>query len=173
MIYVVGVGHKIEQFPHDMNDLVKVEKFKKFIERVSREKKVGLIAEEWCDDARFNSLTRKTYAEEFALAANIHYSACDPGQQERATLGILGRDKVAAGLGLNVFAIQPDTEEERCVNEAAAEGDRRREQFWMDKLAAAGAMEKNVIFVSGYGHADEFVALLNSNGWDAGRIYID
>ena len=115
-------------------------------------------------------MTGDTYSEVFARELEIEYLPCDPGRAERARLQTKARDQIAQALGLSLFAIQEHSDDEHRVNEVAKDGDRKREQYWLEKIASHGTTWGDILMVCGYGHADSFVALAQRKGHEAVRI---
>ena len=174
MIYVIGVDHNREQFPHDMNMQERVENFKNLVRKLCNENNIRVLAEEWCDDARSSSITGTTYSEVIAAELKIDYLPCDPNRVERAGLKIKGRDQIAQELGMSIQTIQENSEEERRINEteAAKEGDKRRERYWLARIIDHCGTEGNIVLICGFGHADDFVGLAESRGYEAMRVLI-
>jgi hypothetical protein len=174
MIYVIGVNHYEEQFPHEKNNIDKINRLQNFVRKVCKENNIQLIAEEWRDEVRELSVTGKTYIEELAPKIPITYFPCDLNMPERKALGIKSRPEIAQELGLNFPLILPDSKEEEMVNNTAAAkaGDTKREEVWLERILARAGADKNVLLVCGYEHADSFVKLAKNNGHEAQRLYI-
>jgi hypothetical protein len=172
MFYVIGVDHKREQYPHSMNDKEKVERLQKTMRQLCQSKKIQLIAEEWCDDARSYWSVNRTYSEDIAIELAIEHLSCDPGQAERDKLQMRSREQIAQDLGINFVFIQENSDEEHRVNEAAKKIDEKRERYWLEKIIGRVGTNKNTLLVCGFGHSDSFIALAKSNGYEAEKIII-
>ena len=174
MIYVIGANHYAEQFPHDLNETDKVERFQNFVQKVCGEKNIQLIAEEWRDEVRELSKTRKTYIEVLAPTLGVDYFACDLNMAERKLNGIKSRPEIAQDLGFTFVLIQPGSREEALVNDtpAAKDGDAKREKVWLERIIARVGTTKNILLVCGYEHADSFVTFAKNNGHEAERLMV-
>jgi hypothetical protein len=174
MIYVIGVGHYDEQFPHSHNVREKVERLQEFVPRFCKEKGIQLIAEEWCDDARRYQSIKTTYSEDIASDLGIEYLPCDPNIAERAKLQMKSREQIAQDLGIVFAFIQPGSKDEQRVNEtdAAKEADAKRERYWLERILARDGANKNTLLVCGHEHADSLVALAKSKGYEVARTPI-
>jgi hypothetical protein len=175
MIYVIGVDHLKEQIPNAMNESEKVERLRTFVRKTCGEKNIQLIAEEWCEDARPRSLTRRTHTEAVASELGIKYSPCDPGIAERKAMGFKARDQIALEIGVP-FPLTEDTLEERAnaakINAAARKYDEIREEYWLREIFKNGDASTPILLVCGYGHVDDFIKLAKNKGYEAEKIVI-
>lgn len=173
MIFVVGVHHKEVQYPNSGNERDKVERFCNFVRNFCREKNIQLIAEEWKDEVRDNSSTRRTYVEDIASELGIEYLPCEPSRPESERLGIKGRIRIAEELGTSAYLIMPGSEEERRVNELSVDDDKKREEYWLGQIANHGGTTKATLFVCGFEHPRTFIPLLKDRGHEAQRVTIE
>jgi hypothetical protein len=172
MIYVLGVHHQEEQFPHPSNIRSRVDALKDFVRRVVDEHRVKLIAEEWCNDARLYQGVDRTYGEDIALEMGIAYFPCDPNLTERRKLNIKSREQISGELGICFALIQSGSEEEKRVSESAdaKSADSKREKFWLEKIAERNWANENTLMICGYEHAESFTTFMQAVGYEAQNL---
>ncbi|HUX35552.1 MAG TPA: hypothetical protein VMV71_00800 [Candidatus Paceibacterota bacterium] len=178
MIYVIKIDHYLEQFPHGDNVPDRVGKLKQLVKKVCKEKSIKLITEEWCNDARESSLTGRTYTEDLAKELGVEYLFIDPERSERLALGIKIRSDIAKAHNIP-YPNRLNTPEENArlealINETddAKGSDKKREEYWLNKIIGHNGIAMSTLLVCGYGHIDSFIALLRSKGYSATEIPI-
>jgi hypothetical protein len=170
MIYVIGVHHQEEQFPHYMNKSAEIAKLKAVIRELHKKQNLALIAEEWSEDIRRYQSVTTTHSEDVARELGIPHLSCDPDLAERNRLGFKSREEIANELGFDFHFIMPGTDEERRVNERAEEFDKIREPYWLDQIVGSGYGYKDILLVCGYEHTESFIALAKSKGYEATKV---
>jgi hypothetical protein len=159
MIYVLGVDHKREQWPHDINVKEKVVRLKETIRKICKEKDIQLIAEELSADARNYQGIATTYAEEIATELGIKRIDCDPGQSERDRIGVKSRYQISQELGIQ-FPMEENAELEKKINDTpeAKKSDTKREEYWLEQIKTNDGISGNTLLVCGYEHPVSFIA---------------
>ena len=148
MIYVLGVHHQEEQFPHLCNIRSKVDALKDVVRRFVDEHRVELIAEEWCDDYQ-NPLRPTSHCKEIANELRCEYLACDPLEVDWKRLGIKRRLRIAEELGKSFCHIMSF---EDCAKAKIADE------------------EKNTLMICGHDHTESFTALMQPVGYEAQNL---
>ncbi len=154
MIYILGVDHFKVQLPNENNDNEKVFQFLQQVKNICREKKIELIAEESSEDGLLSHQIDFTHAGTIAPELKVEYFLCDPGLAERNRIGVKQRDKIAEELSIPFPPTTP--EQENRINEVAAESDRKREKYWLYQIKLRGGVNKEVLLICGFEHADYF-----------------
>ncbi|MGA3037399.1 MAG: hypothetical protein ABSE64_07910 [Vulcanimicrobiaceae bacterium] len=172
MMYVLGLNHFSEQFPHPNNDGRAIERLQKFVRAFCIERAIQVLAEEWSDDAMQLWSVNSTYSEDVAADLGIAYLRCDANLTERAKLQIKSRQTIAEELGIEFGFTQLTLEETTLINVEAEESDVKREQYWLEKLIKHEAINKNILLLCGYKHVDRFVARVKREGYQAMAIAI-
>lgn len=171
MIYVLGVEHFTVQLPHQSNDVGKVTQFLEQVKNICREKIIELIAEECSEDSLLYQNINSTHVGGIISELGIEYLLCDPGQAERNRIGIKQRDKIAEELSIPFPPIT--LEQENKINEVAAESDRKREKYWLDKIRLQSGGKKEVLLICGFEHADHFIKMAGEESCAAQKINSD
>jgi hypothetical protein len=176
MIYIIRTDHYLEQFPHGDNIPDRVEKLKQLVEKVCKEKSIKLITEEWCNDARESSSTGRTYTEDLAKELGIEYIFIDPERSDRFALGIKIRSDIAKAHNIpypnSLNTPEENARLEALINETddAKESDRKREEYWLNKIIGHSGIALSTLLICGYGHVDSFFSLLKDKGYQAEKI---
>ena len=167
MIYILGVDHFEVQLPHLKNDSRKVSQFLGQVRNICREKKIALIAEEISEDGLLSHQIDFTNVGTIVSELGLEYLFCDPGQSERNRLGIKQREDIALELSIRFPYTQAQEDK---INEVAAESDRKREKYWLDRIKSRGGANKEVLLICGFGHANYCVEMARKEGFVAQKI---
>jgi hypothetical protein len=168
MIYVIGVDHFTVQLPHEKNVLEKISQYLLAIEKICRDKRIKLVAEECSQDALDHYQISVTYAGGCVSKLGIEYILCDPGFSERDIIGVKQRDRIAKELSV---PFPPSTPiDENRINEVAAESDRKREKYWLEQIQRYEGKGNQVLLICGFEHVDSFCELAKKEGCEVQKL---
>ena len=134
MVYLIGVNHSV-QHEGALNPLksAEIERFKSHISESIKTNHITLIAEEFSDESIRLSGISRSVLQGVAAREGIEHRLCDPNTLERREHSIKKQDH------------------------------RKREQFWLCRIA--DAKNQNILFVCGSDHVTSFKELLEQSGY--------
>jgi len=171
MIYILGVNHQLVQFQYRHNDRQKISEFIEKVKNICIDKNIGLIAEEFSNDALEYYGIDNTYVGNIVNELGVEYLLCDPGKDDRRILGIKQRGDIALELGI-LWLTENQVEIDR-INEAAAESDRKREKYWLDQIKIKvknNKQYKDVLLICGFNHVDYFICMAKKENFNIKKI---
>ncbi len=110
----------------------------------------------------------KTISQTVAEENNLEYIFADPGFQERNSLGIKSRQEVGKSIGIYFDSSTIGTltkQEQEKINIANKDNDTLREKEWLRRIEKN--INKPIIFMCGFEHADTFYKLIEQSGYKA------
>ena len=158
-MYLIGVDHSVQ-----WNDKLSLTKdFKHYLAQKIKELKIGLIAEEFSQEAIEINGVKKTTTQEVTNSFNIQHKLCDPDSKKRKELGILLREEVQKKLKIRgpVFF---NSEQDKRINKELKKYHFIREQFWVDQIK--DELFATILFVCGADHLKSFQSLLLRSGYN-------
>jgi hypothetical protein len=158
MLFVVGTVHSVQiELTNPRPALAaKVDRFKAYLERVARNERVSIIAEEQ-NAENLEQLGITSVPVAVADTLLIEHLFCEASQGERRLRGILCRDDFLH----ETWEMPRMTDEERRCYIDAREREffAPRENIWLERLTPI--LGDRVLFVCGSGHIDTFPTLLH------------
>ncbi len=162
MLYIIGLSHFAQSRKPGSEKTEGQNAYTAVLDQLIKDVKPIFVAEEHSEEA-LTHRNEVSIAKELADASGIEHRFCDPTEAQRTSMGY-----VQGGFIFQHFLMGGNNQlskEEARVKADAIEMGRYfpvREQFWLDGLN--GCIEKNAIFVCGYGHINSFTRLLDSKG---------
>ena len=152
----------------------KLERYKQALEKDREdwdEHKKRLEGKEWikeelmrCEEALEWHKERMSIPQRVAQELSLKHRLCDPNMEERGERGIFQEGYLRA--------TNPSMPEEE-IERQFFNGERRREQYWLDRLLTEPKVEWPVLFICGANHVDSFSKILNERGFTVKQIEVD
>jgi hypothetical protein len=160
MFYIIGVSHDVQHKKLGAPDLPDHKTYRACLSNAIALFRPVLVAEEFNAEGHAdNEFVTKTTANSF----DVEHRFCDPDEEARIEIGCLRESDWIRHL---FMYSEPRLSDEECRKQGHAKWIGKswppREQFWLDQLR--DVVDKDVIFVCGNGHVENFIKLLTRNG---------
>lgn len=120
-----------------------------------------------CEDALKWHKKGMSIPQRVAKELSLKHLFCDPNMKERTERGIFQENY----LRVKSFPNPPMPEDE--IKRQLLEGDRRREQYWLERLLTEPEVEWPVLFICGACHVESFSRILENKGFIVEHIEDD
>lgn len=165
-IALIGTSHKYQKEDKGCSKQ-DVQAFKDFLEKACSDYNIRTVAEEMSEQALEEADRNNSIPQQAAKVLSLKHLFCDPDRKERERLGIFQENY----LRIKSFPNLPLPEDE--IRRQSLEGDRRREQYWLECLLTEPEIEWPVLFICGAHHVTSFSRILEEKGFILTRIEDD
>ena len=141
--------------------------FQRFLSEACRRYGIRTVAAEMNAEALAEVKRNESIPQRVAKDLSLKHRFCDPNREERGKLGIFQENY----LRIKSFPNPPMPEDE--IKRQLLEGDRRREQYWLECLLTEPQVEWPVLFICGADHVKSFERILKDKGFSVECIAED
>ncbi|HSE34924.1 MAG TPA: hypothetical protein VLB83_02255 [Candidatus Paceibacterota bacterium] len=158
MIFIVGIDHKIQ---HDGRGSASPENRKLFASYISEQVTsldINILVEEMNEEALQMSFAKNCVVRNVAASFGLPHIFCEPGRQDRKSLGVPSASEIAEKAGVKFYA--QGSAEQKLISDEEKKYFSIRENFWLDEIREF--LGKTILIVVGAAHTETFPLLLKA-----------